>query len=120
MYMVPAHADPVYGTARDSERLFELPSIRALPVQPGEILVWNQAVLHWGSRSSTRATQSRVSMAFEFQRSDSAPFAQPIIAPGQTLSFDMRLKLIARQVLQYRHMYRIDPEVEKLALELAG
>jgi hypothetical protein len=120
MYLVPAHADPVYGTPRDKEMLFELPSIRALPVQPGEVLVWNQAVLHWGSRSSPRATESRVSMAFEFQRTDSPPFAQPIILPGQPLSFEMRLKLIARQVLQYRHMYRIDPEVEKLALELAG
>ena len=47
----------------------------------------------------------------------SLPLTPP---PGRPLSFGMRLKLIARQVLQYRHMYRIDPEVEKLALELAG
>jgi Phytanoyl-CoA dioxygenase (PhyH) len=120
MYMVPAHADPVYGTPRDKERLFELPSIRALPAQPGDVLVWNQAVLHWGSRSSARASESRVSMAFEFQRSDSPAFAQPIFPPGKPLSFEDRLKLIARQVLQYRHMYKVDPEVEKLALELAG
>ena len=120
MYMVPAHADPVYGTPRDKEMLFDLPSIRALPVQPGEVLVWNQAVLHWGSRSSPRAEASRVSMAFEFQRLDSPAFALPIIQPGKPLSFEDRLKLIARQVLQYRHMYRVDPEVEKLALELAG
>jgi hypothetical protein len=120
MYMVPAHADPVYGTANDKEWRFDLPSIRALPAQPGDILVWNQAVLHWGSRSSPRAEQSRVSMAFEFQRSDSVPFAQPILPPNQMLPFEMRLKLIARQVLQYRHMYKVDPVVEKLALELAG
>jgi hypothetical protein len=119
MYLVPAHADPVYGTPRDNEMRFELPSIRALPVHPGEVLVWNQAVLHWGSRSSPRAQGSRVSMAFEFQRTDSAPFAEPIIPPGQPLSFEIRLKLIA-QVLQYRHMYQLDPEVEQLALELAG
>ncbi|MBA2588577.1 MAG: phytanoyl-CoA dioxygenase family protein [Alphaproteobacteria bacterium] len=120
MYMVPAHADPVYGTPRDSEKLFELPSIRALPAQPGDVLVWNQAVLHWGSRSSPRAEQSRVSMAFEFQRTDSPAFAQPIIPPDKPLPFEARLKLIARQVLQYRHMYRVDRHVEQLALELAG
>jgi len=39
--------------------------------------------------------------------------------PNQSLPFEMRLKLIARQVLQYRHMYKVDPEVEKLAHELA-
>ena len=59
-------------------------------------------------------------MAFEFQRSDSPAFAQPIIPPGQPLSFEARLKLIARQLLQYRHMYKLDGTIEKLALELAG
>jgi hypothetical protein len=120
MYMVPAHADPVYGSPQDKEWRFDLPSIRALPVKPGEILVWNQAVWHWGSRSSPRAEQSRVSMALEFQRSDSPAFAQPIISPGQPLSFEARLKLIARQLLQYRHMYKLDGTIETLALELAG
>ena len=120
MYIVPAHADPVYGTPQEKERRFDLPSIRALPAQPGDVLVWNQAVLHWGSRSSPRAAESRVSIAFEFQRSDHPPFAQPIIPPGRLLPFEMRLKLVARQVLQYRHMYKVDPEVESLALELAG
>ena len=119
MYLVPAHSDPVYGTERDKEFRFEFPSIRALPVQPGEVLVWNQAVLHWGSRSSHRAEESRVSMAFEFQRMDSPPFAEPILPPNQPLPFETRLKLIARQVLQYRHMYKVAPEVEKLAMELA-
>ena len=120
MYMVPAHADPVYGSPQDKEWRFDLPSIRALPVKPGEILVWNQAVWHWGSRSSPRAEQSRVSMALEFQRSDSPAFAQPIISPGQPLSFEARLKLIARQLLQYRHMSKLAGTVGTLALELAG
>ena len=120
MYIVPAHADPVYGTPQDKEWRFDLPSIRALPAQPGDIFVWNQAVLHWGSRSSPRASESRVSMAFEFQRSDAPPLGDPILQPGKVLPFEARLKLIARQLLQYRHMYKLDPEVEKLALELTA
>ena len=60
MYVVPAHADPVYGTARDKEWRFELPSIRALPVQPGDVLVWNQAVLH-GAAARRPARSSRAS-----------------------------------------------------------
>jgi hypothetical protein len=34
--------------------------------------------------------------------------------------FDLRLRLIAKQVLQYRHMYKVDPQLEQVAAELAG
>jgi hypothetical protein len=54
MYLVPAMLDPTYGTPQDGQWKFELQSIRALPATPGDLLMWNQAVLHWGSRSSSR------------------------------------------------------------------
>jgi hypothetical protein len=118
MYLVPAHADPTYGTPQENEWRFQLPAIRALPAKPGDVLVWNQAVLHWGSRTSQLATESRVSMAFEFQASDSKPFNTPILPRGEWVPFDVRLKLIAKQVLQYRHMYKVDPKIEAVAAEL--
>jgi hypothetical protein len=77
-------------------------------------------VLHWGSRSSHRATQSRISMAFEFQAHDSRPFNTPILPPDKPVPFDLRLRLIAKQVLQYRHMYQVDPQIERVAAELVG
>ena len=120
MYLVPAHADPTYGTPREHEYRFELPAIRALPAKPGEVLVWNQAVVHWGSRSSHRATESRISMALEFQANDSKPFNTPILSPNEPVPFDLRLRLIAKQVLQYRHMYRVEPQIEQVAAELVG
>ena len=120
MYLVPAHADPTYGTPQENEWRFELPAIRALPAKPGEVLVWNQAVLHWGSRTSQRATETRISMAFEFQASDSKPFNTPILPRGEWVPFEMRLKLIAKQVLQYRHMYKVDAQIEQVAAELVG
>ena len=120
MYIVPAHADPTYGTPHENEFRFELPAIQALPAEPGEVLVWNQAVLHWGSHSSHRATASRVSMAFEFQALESRPFNTPILQPDQVVPFDLRLRLICKQVLQYRHMYRVDPQIERIAAELVG
>ena len=120
MYIVPAHADPTYGTPHENESRFELPAIRALPVKPGEILVWNQAVLHWGSRSSRLATEPRISMAFEFQANDSKPFNTPVLPPGKPLPFELRLRMIAKQVLQYRHMYKVDPQIEQVAVELVG
>lgn len=118
IYIVPADRDPNYGTENDRMMQFELPNLRALPAQPGDFFIWNQAVIHWGSRSSPRAPQSRVSMAFEFQRLDTAPFNGPLIPARAALDFESRLRLVARQMLQYRHMYRIYPELERLATEL--
>ncbi|MGE3477226.1 MAG: phytanoyl-CoA dioxygenase family protein [Rhodospirillaceae bacterium] len=118
MYVVPARHDPTYGTNREGEWRFELPSIRALPAKPGDVLAWNQAVLHWGSKSSPLATESRVSMAVEFQRTDVPPMNPPLLKPAQLMPFDQRLKLIAKQVLQYRHMYKVAPELEQLMMKL--
>ena len=120
MYVVPAHADPTYGTLHENEYRFELAAIRALPAKLGEVLVWNQAVLHWGSRSSHHATESRISMAFEFQANDSKPFNTPLLPPDTPVPFELRLRLIAKQVLQYRHMYKLDPQIEQVAIELVG
>jgi ectoine hydroxylase-related dioxygenase (phytanoyl-CoA dioxygenase family) len=120
MYVVPAHADPTYGTPHENEIRFELPAIRALPAKPGEVLVWSQALLHWGSNSSHRATESRISMAFEFQANDSKPFNTPVLPSDKPVPFDLRLRLIAKQVLQYRHMYKVDPQIEQVAVELVG
>lgn len=120
MYVVPARHDPTYGTAREGEWRFDLPSIRALPAKPGDVLIWNQALLHWGSKSAPQATESRVSMAVEFQRADVPPMNPPLITPATLLPFDLRLKLIAKQVLQYRHMYKVSPDLEQMMLKLAG
>jgi Phytanoyl-CoA dioxygenase (PhyH) len=118
MYLVPAMLDPTYGKENDKEWKFELPSVRALPGNVGDFFIWNQAVLHWGSRTSPRAPESRVSMAFEFQRADVAPFNQPLINPLSILTFDERLRLIAKQILQYKHMYKLEPNVEQFAQQL--
>ncbi|HTY53874.1 MAG TPA: phytanoyl-CoA dioxygenase family protein [Candidatus Binataceae bacterium] len=118
IYIVPADRDPTYGTYNDARMQFELPAIRALPAAPGDFFIWNQAVMHWGSRTSPRAAESRISMAFELQRLDVAPFKQPLIAPRAALPFSERLRLVSRQMLQYTHMYKIDPVLERLAVEL--
>jgi hypothetical protein len=115
MYIVPANFDPTYGTPNDKEWKFEYSSIRALPGNPGDFFIWNQAVLHWGSKTSPRAMESRVSMAFEFQRADVPAFNSPTIKPLSILNFDDRLKLIAKQILQYRHMYKVAPGIEQVA-----
>ncbi len=115
MYVLPANRDPVYGTPDDETPQIDLPSIRALPAGPGEFICWNQAVLHWGARSSRFGEKPRISMALEFQRGDVAPFNQPLLPPLTTFSFEDRLQLIAKQILQYQHMYPLPPALEVFA-----
>src|SRR5581483_4001555 len=81
MYIVPAMHDMTYGTAEEANWKFDYSSIRALPGEPGDFFIWNQAVLHWGSKTSPRAKESRISIAFEFQRADIPAFNNPLIDP---------------------------------------
>lgn len=114
MYIVPADRDPTYGTENDREWKFQHQDVRALPAQPGEFFIWNQAVVHWGSRTSSRGELARVSVAFEFQRGDIPIMNTPLIAPSALLSFEDRMWLIGKQVQQYRHMYVLSDSVQKL------
>ncbi len=119
IYILPADRDPVYATENDQQWDIHYPEIRALPANPGEFLIWNQAVLHWGSHSSPRAAgQPRISCAFEFQRGDIAPWNQPLIVANGFLTFNQRLMLIGKQIQQYQHMYSIPEFLSNLAQQL--
>ncbi|MBS0385056.1 MAG: phytanoyl-CoA dioxygenase family protein [Proteobacteria bacterium] len=106
MYIVPACFDSNYNRPGSTQPM-GMQASRALPAKPGDFLVWNQAVLHWGSLSSEFADEARMSMALEFQRGDIEPFQQPLLDNAALPPFAVRVRLIARQILQYTHMYRI-------------
>lgn len=120
MYVVPADRDPTYGTTDDDKWKFEFPEVRALPAAPGDVFMWTQALLHWGAHASPRGETPRISMAYEFQHSGVEPFNQPLLKPLAILRFQDRLKLIGKQVLQYKHMYTLSPDLEAVARELVG
>ena len=116
IYLVPASRDPEYGLTTDQRRKgLDITQVRALPAGPGDWLCWNQAVLHWGSATSPFAEEPRISMALEFQSDAVPPFNEPLIRNPRELTFALRLELVAKQILQYRHMYAVDPAVEALA-----
>lgn len=116
IYMLPAHLDKDYFNFKTKETNVNAHGIRALPVNAGTLLLWNQRVVHWGGTSSTRATDPRISLAIEFQRADVPPFNSPILkTPEALLPFDIRLMLIAKQITQYHHMYRVSDELAALA-----
>jgi hypothetical protein len=124
MYVLPAHLDPRITRRKwDNEDggaaiITNPQDIRALPVAAGTALCWNQAVLHWGGRASRLGDAPRVSAAFEFQRGDRAPFNEPLLDPRVIPPFERRIGLIAKQVLQYRHMYPLESGVEDVVLAL--
>ena len=118
--MVPKHADPTYNTQHENTWQFEERNVRILPAMPGDVLIWNQAVMHWGGKAEPDASHSRISLSFETQRLDVPSAEAPLIAPWQILSFEQRLKLIAEKLLHYRHMNPLTPALEALAQELAG
>lgn len=122
IYALPLHLDPTFKArkwdAGDNHVVHKPEDIRALPATEGSLLAWNQNLLHWGSRASRMATAPRISAAFEFQRGERAPFNSPLLDPSVVPSFEARLGLIGKQVLQYQHMYPLSPDVAVLAAEL--
>lgn len=115
MYVLPANCDPNYTTGGIPDMQQHLSDIRALPAQAGSALGWTQALLHWGSGSHPRETQARISIALEFQSANTPPFNQPLTPSNEIPSFELRLRLIGKQILQYQHMYPLSEPIAQLA-----
>jgi hypothetical protein len=64
-------------------------------------------VWHYGSRSSVRGGHPRYSLAVEFMSGAVSPFNIPTSHPLVIPEFADRMKLIAKQIHQYKHMYNI-------------
>jgi hypothetical protein len=116
MYVLPASRDSNYRAPALDLAAIDVTSIVALPAAAGSILCWNQAVTHWGGKTNPREKNPRMSIAYEFQRADLPPFNQPIITKHSLPNFENRIKLVCKQILQYRHMYPLTRELEKFAL----
>ncbi|MFO1012648.1 MAG: phytanoyl-CoA dioxygenase family protein [Caulobacteraceae bacterium] len=120
MYILPANRDPVYNTPNEKNWQVDMAAIRALPGKPGDFFCWNQAVLHWGSMTSRFAKGPRMSMALEFQRADIPAWNTPLMDPFTNHTFEDRLKLVGKQILQYKHMYPLAPRFQQLAEKLVS
>ena len=118
IYIVPKNLDPYFANPTGGNYQFEYQNIRALPASAGSILGWNQAVLHWGSRSSKKAQVPRVSIGLEFQRGDIEPFNKPLFSVDPPVELKTRLILIGKQILQYKHLYKLSDDVAALAEEM--
>jgi hypothetical protein len=99
------------------EMQFELQSVRALPAEAGDFLIWNQAIVHWGSKTSPQARESRVSVALQFRCADLSAAGRPVLEPLRVPPFALRLRLIARQLYRQRHLYDLDPALAEIATQ---
>jgi hypothetical protein len=118
MYLVPADRDPTYATPQDKEWKHKHSDVRALPAAAGSVLCWTQAVLHWGSNTSPRGAAPRISVAFEFQSGQVPPMNEPVTSPSIMPNLPLRLAMIAKQILQYQHMYPLEEPVAQLAKQV--
>ncbi|MBT6842565.1 MAG: hypothetical protein HOA17_02055 [Candidatus Melainabacteria bacterium] len=102
IYLVPANRDPTYNTDEDCSWLFRRPDIRALPTKPGDILFWNESVVHWGSRPApARDLEPRISMGFEYVCKEYVTKCNPTYQLNYIPSFKERLEIIALQFKLY-------------------
>lgn len=100
IHLVPAHKDRNYNTETQDNWNFNFADIRALPAKPGDVLIWNQAVLHWGSMPAARDGQEpRISIGFDYVAKPEGVNYPIDYMP----SFEERRYLIAVQIMQYIH-----------------
>lgn len=109
IYVLPADRDPLYGVMGAQGLRGDLADIRALPGEPGDVYIWTQHLLHWGSRSAEgHSLPPRMSIAFEYQRADMPARDTPLLDPFIAPNFEQRLALIAKQIWYYRDMLEGD------------
>lgn len=121
MYVLPAHLDPNFPEHVDGGEfsIRDWQNIRALPAPAGAPMGWTSQVLHWGGRSSARATQPRISVGIYFHSADCdlhqlnpdtarAGFSSLAFGPALALPFAARLQAIAGAIYMYNRRIPAD------------
>lgn len=103
MYIVPANLDNGFPERQRllnakpaTSRQLDFQNIRALPATAGSVIGWNPNLLHWGSRSSSNADQSRISFAVYFQRGDVEKMHPTASSLLGDMPFEYRLYLVEK------------------------
>jgi hypothetical protein len=104
IYVLPANRDPNYPDmlAATGLPLSALQGIRALPVQAGAVLGWNEYTLHWGSCPTGTSDVPRISVAARYQTRDIPSFDTSYLEVDSPLDFTDRLGIVGTLVRRYR------------------
>lgn len=132
MYVLPRNYDLIFqdfarrragqpGIENARQSPIPLQSVRALPVNAGEIIGWDTNILHWGSGSSRWAVQPRISIGVYYEASDATDISnnpdndskKRFIDFASPLTFEDRLRIIANMIQTYAFKFKEEEETEK-------
>jgi ectoine hydroxylase-related dioxygenase (phytanoyl-CoA dioxygenase family) len=108
MYLVPENLTPerIRGRYRqeDTFSLSEMDALlqntRALPVEAGSVLVWNDKVIHWGA-TCVEPDEPRISISFELTGEDADRKDETSNGDDYITELNERLYVIGRAVRSY-------------------
>ena len=76
--------------------------------------------VYWAGSSTRYATILRITFSVEFQLEEIAPFQEPVLNPFDFSDFGARLQLIGLNLLLYRHLVDLSPDLIAWAKDICG
>lgn len=102
LYCLPYSRDPNFPDRLSELTVPRVEDIECMPVEAGQVIGLSHAVLHWGSRASSRGGSRRVSFVFDTQRADRPCYHHALLDPRQRLTFEQRAAYVAHVILWLR------------------
>lgn len=109
----PANYDEGYLSQSAQPELI-LQNIRAVPAEPGDIVLWTGRTIHWGGACSEFSAHNRISIAWEFQNRFKPSVADFTMENYPDINFPTRLGLISRQIGFYKNRNKNQPLWEEI------
>lgn len=102
LYCLPYSRDPNFPNNIAELAVPRVEDIECMQVGAGQVIGLSHALLHWGSRASTRGASRRVSFVFDSQRGDTACFHHALLDPRAPLTFEQRAGYVGHVILWLR------------------
>jgi hypothetical protein len=115
LYCVPGSRDKNYPNNVQERSVENVKDIVCMAVSAGQTIGLNHSLLHWGSRSSKRGAERRVSFVFDVQRGDVPKYQEVTLDPRKPLSFEERAGYLGH-VVPWLHKYGVKFAYKDLAI----
>jgi hypothetical protein len=102
LYCLPYPRDPSFPDRLSELTVPRVEDIECMQVEAGQVIGLSHALLHWGSRGSSRGRSRRVSFVFDTQRADVPCYHHALLDPQQPLTFEQRAAYVAHVILWLR------------------